>query len=609
MAAQNRIRVEDLAQLQGFYAVTVAWDGRQIAYYSDVTGRMELYWKDLETGDTRQLTHGEAPTAPRAGLVWTRDSAAVIFTKDNDGDEQHNLFLVAVDSGGIRQLVDSPKSQEYAVQVSPDNRRLAITSTKTGQMNLHELDLETLAWRQLTDFSRPVHGVGYSPDGRWIACNSNETANLVNTDGYLVSVQSGSVKRVFSVTDHSQDHLVAWHPDGRRLAVTSDAEGHGRAGIFDLETGQTRWFSPPGVEESAQNISPDGAYLVTVRNRDACLMPVLYRIDTGEEVPVPFPPGVAMGAQFADGGRKLLVQFTTPTSRAELVAHAIETGERQTVIPAAYGNLSPAWFVPCEHIRYPSFDGQRVPALLYKPRDVAPGERLPAIVAAHGGPTAQWFQSFDPYAQLLVDRGFVVLAPNVRGSTGYGVAWRDTNIGDWGGGDLEDVASGVEYLKGLDFVDPERIGIWGGSYGGYMSFIAVARKPRLFKAAAPIVGITDLLLLYEEDMPHFQYYLRQQMGDPEENADLWRERSAITYVDDVQAKLLIVHGVNDPRCPIRQARNFRDALLARGKTEGTAPENDFEYYEFEDEGHGGGADSAQRLRHYRLLEDFFVRRL
>ena len=141
------------------------------------------------------------------------------------------------------------------------------------------------------------------------------------------------------------------------------------------------------------------------------------------------------------------------------------------------------------------------------------------------------------------------MQPNIRGSTGYGVLWRDANIKDWGGGDLEDVAAGAEYLKTLPFVDSQRIGIFGGSFGGFMSFLAVVKKPDLFKVGVPWIGITDLHTLFEEDMEHFKYYFRQQMGDPEKDYDLWRDRSAVTHADKLRAKLLILHGANDPRCP------------------------------------------------------------
>lgn len=142
-----------------------------------------------------------------------------------------------------------------------------------------------------------------------------------------------------------------------------------------------------------------------------------------------------------------------------------------------------------------------------------------------------------------------------------------------------------------------------------MSFISVVKKPDLFKVGLPIVGITDLFKLYEEDMPHFQYYLEQQLGHPDENKELYRDRSAVTHAEKLTAKLLIVHGLNDPRCPISQARGFRDRLLALGKREGTDADADFEYHEFEDEGHGPGGDVEQRLRNLHLIADFLERRL
>jgi len=241
---------------------------------------------------------------------------------------------------------------------------------------------------------------------------------------------------------------------------------------------------------------------------------------------------------------------------------------------------------------------------LYRPREQARGQKLPAIVAVHGGPTGQWFRGFDPYAQFLADSGYVVIEPNIRGSTGYGTKFRDMALKDWGGADLEDVACAAEYLRRLPYVDPERIGIFGGSYGGYMTFMAVSKKPEHWKAAVAWVGITDLPKLYEKSMEHFKYYFRQQMGDPEKDADLWRERSAIHFANNVNARLLMVHGVNDPRCPVEQSRLFRDRLAALGRREGV----DFEYAEFADEGHGS-SDIQQKIRTYHLLADFMQRNL
>jgi dipeptidyl aminopeptidase/acylaminoacyl peptidase len=236
------------------------------------------------------------------------------------------------------------------------------------------------------------------------------------------------------------------------------------------------------------------------------------------------------------------------------------------------------------------------------PQDLPQDAKAPAIVIVHGGPTGQFFRGFDPFVQVLVDRGYVVLQPNVRGSTGYGVEFRDMNLNDWGGGDLEDVAAGVDYLASLGTVDPSRVAVFGGSYGGYMTFMAVVKQPELWKAGIAWIGITDLHRLYDKSMEHFKYYLRTLMGDPQENAELWKDRSAINFVENLKAKLLILHGVNDPRCPVEQSRIFRDRMLELGYKEG----DDFEYIEFADVGHAS-SDIGQKTATYKLIADFLER--
>ncbi|UCC64812.1 MAG: S9 family peptidase, partial [Anaerolineae bacterium] len=372
----------------------------------------------------------------------------------------------------------------------------------------------------------------------------------------------------------------------------------------DVATGEVRWLTPEGHNEHAVRFSDDGHYLSALRNEDSTVRPMVYDLATGEGRLLNLPPGFGVSGSFFDGGRKLLLTYNTDTRRPELLAYDLTAGTWQTLLPAEYGSIDPALFVEHEYVSYPSSDGLEIPAILYKPRSASAGARLPAIVLVHGGPTGQWFRNFNPYAQFLADRGYVLLLPNVRGSTGYGVEFRDMNIKDWAGGDLEDVAAGAAYLKSLPYVDADRIGVFGGSYGGYMTFIATVKKPDLWKAAVAWVGISDLHRLYESSMPHFKYYLRQMMGDPQTDADLWRDRSAIHFMGNLEARLFIVHGINDPRCPIEQARVVRDRLLELGRVEG----EDFEYVELGKEGHGSG-DIEQKIRSYRLLADFMERRL
>lgn len=610
-AGARRIRVEELARLPTFVFPTVSWSGDKLAVYWDKTGRFELYLLDLRTGEVRQVSRGEVPRAIRAGFAWDRSDRYIVFARDFQGNEQHDLYRLDTATGEVIQLTSDPTCQEYPVEFSPDNswltvltnRRLPEAPDRPGQLNLWKLRTDGAEYVPLTRFPFPVWGGIWSPDGRWVAFVTNEDpTNLKNRDGYLVRPDGTGLQKVFSVRAGSQDYLVAWHPDGRHLAVSSDAFGVRRAGVLDLATGSVRWLSPEDVEETAVQFSKNGRYLLTLRNQEAQVRPVVYDLANGTGRVLDLPAGVAFGSAFALNDTKVVLTYTTPSTRPALLAYDLETGRMETLIPAEYGPFDPAVFVGAEHIYYPSFDGTPIPAILYRPRDIPPGAKLPALVHVHGGPTAQWFLAFDPFAQLLVDRGFVVLMPNIRGSTGYGVAFRDAALRDWGGADLEDVAAGARYLKGLDYVDPDRIVIFGGSYGGFMTFLAVTKKPELWRAGVAWVGITDLKRMYDSSMEHFKYFLREQMGDPEANADLWADRSAINFAHNLKAKLLIVHGRNDPRCPVEQSRIFRDRLLELGYREGV----DFEYVEFEDEGHGSN-DIEQKIRTYRLLVDFLDR--
>ena len=606
-----QIPLEELCRLPSFYLPVVSWKGDRVTFYWDKTGRIELYVMDLATKSARQVSHGEMPRALRTGFIWSRDDRSIVFGKDAAGNEQHDLFTIDVETGVVSQLTQDPAAEEHAVEFSPDdvwltaltNKRLPETPDRPGQLNLWKVRRDGSDYTPLTRHPFPVFGGRWSDDGNWISYVTNEdTKDLKNRDGYIVRPDGTGGRKVLSVKPGSQDSLAGWHPDCQRIAVTSDASGQNRAGILDIETGNVRWLSPEGVDEHAQRFSESGRWLATFRNHESQIKPVLYDVKSGAARELKVPAGVAYGAQFYDDDRKLLLFHASDTTRASLLAYDLATDTYETLIAPAYGSMDQRVFVESTHVYYKTFDGKQVPAILYTPRDIAPGERLPALVHVHGGPTAQWFRGFAPFAQFLADRGLVILEPNIRGSTGYGVEYRDAAIKDWGGADLEDVAAGAEYLKTLPYVDPDRLVVFGGSYGGFITFIAATKKPDLWRAAVAWVGISDLHAMWDEGKEHFRYFLREQMGDPEQDRALWRDRSAIEFADGLKAKLLMVHGVNDPRCPVSQSRLFRDKLVALGKREG----EDFDYVELAEEGHGS-ADIEQKIRTFQILADYLER--
>ncbi|KYP80794.1 S9 family peptidase [Ferroacidibacillus organovorans] len=565
---------------------------------------MELYVMDLHTRHARRVTDGQAPKHLMAGFVWTRDDQAIVFAKDTDGDEQHNLYRLHLLDGSVIQLNDDPKSQDYPGTVAQDNRSMLVNSNRNGQMNVFRFSFEDRGWTQLTHSSTPAGGATWSSDGQQIVYMTNLSSNLRNQDLYIMDAHGGPSELLWHLRDGSRESIADWHTDGYRLAVSSDETGVNRPAVLNIETRDVQWFGPGTADEYAAAFSKNGRWLLTMRSEESAIFPILYDLETGETKTPRLPEGISYNVNFVLEDTKLLISQSASNRRTQILLYDIATDSFEVLCPAAYGDMDPDWFVADQHVFYPSSDGVSVPALLCVPQDIEPGALLPAILYIHGGPTGQFYRNFDAQVQTLVDQGYVVLMPNIRGSTGYGVAWRDACLQDWGGKDLDDVVAGATYLKSLGYVDPQRIGIYGISYGGYMSYIAAVKAPDVFAVSAPFVGISDIEQLYAESMEHFKYYLRQQMGDPDTHRDLWRDRSAVTHVDALRAKMLIVHGVNDPRCPISQARGFRERMLARDLQEGL----DFAYYEFE-EGHGAFGDSEGEIRNFKLLLNFLERHL
>ena len=598
------IPLEELASLPNYYAPTLSYDKSKIAFYWDKTGRLELYVMDTTVGaEPQKVSDGEMPRSVRATFCWSRDNKSILFAKDDNGDEQHNIWRFDIENSVAEQLTDNAKAQEYPIQVSPDNTKLLVNTNLNGQLNIFSLDLETKEYTQLTHYDLPAGGARWSPDGEKVVYSTNETENYKNADIYVMNADGSDQKLIFQSKVGATDGVSDWSKDGRYLAIGSDSSGKMRAGVFDLETNEPRWLSSEGKTQYSGKFSPSGDKLLATENEDSMVNVLVYDVESGDALPIELPPGMSNAAGWLDN-ENFLVNIVTDTTRPELRDYQLKDGSSNVLLAADYGSVDPSLFVPHEYVWYESSDGLKIPAIVYRPRDMKPDQTYPALVEIHGGPTGQFFRGFSPWAQFLADNGYVIIQPNIRGSTGYGVDFRDTNLKDWGGGDLEDVEGAVNHLKSLPEVDPERIGVWGGSYGGYMTFMAMTKKPDLWKVGVAWVGISDLKRLYDSSMEHFKYYLKQQMGDPEADAQLWYDRSAVNFLEAMTGKLYIIHGVNDPRCPIEQARIVRDRLVELGKVEG----EDFEYTELSDEGHGTG-DIAQKIRSYKLLVEFLNKNL
>jgi len=349
---------------------------------------------------------------------------------------------------------------------------------------------------------------------------------------YVVPVAGGSAMQV--TRGKFEVRGLAWSPDGRRIA-------------YDANKGA----NPGGRQLSVADVGD------LARPRSVTL--------TGGS-------GTNAGPAWAPDGTRLLYQHTDPRSPADLfvIGASLPTSPRRLSrsLPASVDRVA---LIEPEFVRYPSKDGRSVPAQVFAQRGLNRNRRHPAIVWVHGDGTTQNFDGWHTrrdyavyysFHQYLAQRGYVVLAVDYRGSIGYGRDWRQGHFRDLGGKDYEDVAASVDYLKTLGFIDAERIGIWGLSYGGFMALQALTVTPELFRCAIDVAGVVDWRDWYKDpDGP----WIRGRMGTPEQEPDLYRRTAPIERVDKIVRPLMVMHGSADVNVPFLESVRLVDAALKAGK--------------------------------------------
>jgi dipeptidyl aminopeptidase/acylaminoacyl peptidase len=613
--------LEQLAALPTMAHPTVSPDGETVALYYDISGRNELHTIDIETGESEQVSDGEVPRDARWHVEWSADGEDVFFHLDDDGDEQNDIHTLDLD-GGAEPVVEMD-GQVTIHDVDENGETLLFGSNRDGQMNVFSYDLDSGETTKLTEYERAVWGSLLSPDGDRIAYSTNESDDYDNVDVYVADADGSNARNLHIGDDGAESSPVDWHPDGDALLVSDNSEDLDRAGVYDLESDEVTWFGGLEYEEEPQFFLPDGERFVTERSREAGKVPVVYDTETGESREFDVPDGVASfgrapaaGDPVVDENRVVLLN-TSPTRRPEILLYDIESDEYEVLLEAEYGNFSPEEFAdaeyftvhsdgvpetPAEAVDHDPYDELEIGALFYD-SGVRPS---PLIVNPHGGPRHHDTKSFDLYTQFLVSRGFSVLQVNYRGSTGHGREFVEELYDDWGGAEQGDVATAAEHvLDEYDWLDEDRVVVFGGSYGGYSAYWQMVQYPELYDAGIAWIGVSDLRDMYENTMPHFRSELMvKYLGHPEDNPEIYDERSPSTHAGNLDSPLLIIHGANDPRVPVSQARIFREKLDDAGFEEGET----FEYQELGEEGHAS-SDIDRKIRTFEILDDFLDRRI
>ena len=582
-------------------------DGKTVAFISNLSGRNNLWLVPADGGWPTQLTVSDQR---QTSAAWSPDGKWIAYMSDYDGDEQWDIFLVSPKTGQVVNLTHTRQIAEVNPQWSPDGRYLSYM-VKPKTSSVFEIDVYDTLQRGVkhltTGTARDRMNVDqiWSKDGKFIVYTQEQSKG---TDSNIYFADVASAQSTL-LTPHDGEHLYSANdisPDGKHVLITSNAgNGYDNVGVLDIATKKIHWITQDKWEISGDRFSPDGKSLTYTANVDGNTDIYLYDVASGKSRALPLPKGVnspsGHTSPFTRDSSQLLYYHNGPTSPGDLWVYNIASGQSHQLTHSLVGGVRSDDMVEPVLVHYPSKDGKwTISAFVYMPYNLPRNPQHPVIVFVHGGPTAQTMNIFNRFIQFVANQGYIVIAPNYRGSTGYGKEFQQANLFDMGGGDLQDVLAGAEWIKQSGYVDPKKLILMGGSYGGYLTMMGVTKAPDLWAAGVPIVPFVNWFTEIENEDPVLRESDLATMGDPKKNKALFEERSPINFVNQIKAPLYLLAGGNDPRCPKEEAQQVVDAVKKHG---GIA-----EYKVYENEGHGFGRVDNQ-IDAYKRVSEFLKARV
>ena len=580
-AAADPVSVTDLLQTTRIGGSTLSPDGAHIAYISNASGRLNLWQMNIDGSGAQQLLKSNDRQASPA---FTRDGKEIVYMQDKGGDELYDLYAVPAAGGEPRNITNTDHTSEVEPLFSPDGKTLAFGSKEkvNPYHNVAVMPWPAGAPRLLThetDLKASWDVACWSPDGHSLF--AVRTVGLDDSDVYRIDVASGKAENLTAHQGKERIFVSDISPDGNTLILSSDKKGgYDNVALFDLKSKKWRWVTDTQWTARPGEFAPDGKTFTYGINADGRTTIYFADAATLKATDRGAPPGInnssASPTSFTSDGSFLLSHEDSTHPANLYLLHP--GGELKQITHNESPALAAAALPPSQLVTYKSFDGRLISAFVWIPFNLKRNGTAAAVVMPHGGPTGQTVDAFNSRAMLLASRGFVVIAPNVRGSTGYGMEFQKANYKDLGGADLKDEIAGVDFLKATGFIDAKKVGIWGGSYGGFMTLMAIGKTPGVWSAAVDEYGILNWYTMLQHEDPQLQEYEKSLLGDPEKDRAVYEASSPLKYIRDERAPLLVLQGERDIRVPIEEAQQVVAILKKEGRTV------DAVYYP--EEGHG-----------------------
>lgn len=580
--------IEQFMDVKNIFSAGFSPDESKILLGSNETGIYNVFELNLATGEKKQLTSSSSESIFPSSYFPTDDR--VVYTSDKGGNEIDHLFVRDA-SGTIMDLITDSTAKANFYGWSYDKKLMFYASNSRDErfFDLYKVDVSTppKEGNVYPSVLMYENKEGYDPstvsnDNRYLALTKSITTN--NNEMYIFDTQTKEMKHISQHTGDATFNPQYFSLDNKKLYYTTD-EGSEFTYVssYDVVTGEKAKVEEAPWDIMYTYLSRKGKYRVVGINNDARTQVKIYDEANGgkllelKNVPV----GDITGVTISDSEKLMTFTLSSSKSPQNLYLYNLETNEIKQLTNTLNPEIDSNDLVEGQVVRFKSFDGMEIPALLYKPKGLKSGEKIPALVQVHGGPGGQTRLNYSGAMQYLINHGYAILCVNNRGSSGYGKTFFAADDKRHGNEDLKDCIAGKQYLQSLDYIDGSKIGIYGGSYGGYMVMAALTFTPEEFAVGVNYFGVTNWLRTLKSIPPwwaSFREALYTEMGDPVKDSVALYNKSPLFHAKNIKRPFLVLQGSNDPR--VLQVES--DEIVAAAKANGVP----VEYVIFPDEGHG-----------------------
>ncbi|MCC7118569.1 MAG: S9 family peptidase [Anaerolineales bacterium] len=535
---------------------SVAPDGKEIIFSWNKSGTWEL-WKCGALASQPASCLTSHINGSKFSPKRSPDGKYIAYAVDFDGSESFQIILHNLQNNSITNLTPhSDYAQQPNFDFSPDGMALAILSDETGNFALHLLELETQEKKLLLDVHRPIWDVAWSPDGKYLAVEAESKAS--DRALYILAVETKLCFQLQLADQFLNAQHPAWSSDSRSLAFSCENGEWHNIGLVDIESREITWLTDSVGDDTQPTFSRSGE-LIGWAHSEGSRTSFQFRKRGGELHQVSIGTGIHSLPQIIYN--EVVLIYEDVNHPPDLWKINLESGETFQLTKSSDVDFD---FPQPEEVFYGD-----VPALLFR------GKSDDAVIDIHGGPDWHMQNMWNPFVSEMLARGWSVLQPNYRGSTGYGKSWQNASRYDMGGVDADDCAAGVNYL--LENKIASQFAVTGHSHGGFLTMCCLTNYPKLFAGGSAVVPFLNWIKSHSESREDLQHWNVENMGDPEVNRELWLKRSPYFFLDQVDAPVQLICGGNDLRCPASDSLDARDKLIELGK--------EVELLLYADEGH------------------------